>query len=143
MAILLFPIRPLSALTWSGPARGARCTRRAPPITPAPSAAGISLHHTGIDSKPLTANKNRPPCSRGHHPRRQIYVLGLADEIIDYGALDFTEVLSNCDVVFDTVGGAMWPDAPLTCTGVCFYSKSGPPAPQGAQWTDLSRKTGL
>ena len=28
-----------------------------------------------------------------------------ADEIIDYGALDFTEMASNCDAVFDTVGG--------------------------------------
>ena len=87
--------------------------------------------------------QDRPPCSCGHHPRRQIYVLGLADEIIDYGALDFPEVLSNCDVVFDTVGGARGPDAPLPCSGGCFYLKSGPPAPQGAQWTDLSRKTGL
>lgn len=34
------------------------------------------------------------------------YVSSLgADEIIDYGALDFTEVVSNCDAVFDTVGG--------------------------------------
>ena len=34
------------------------------------------------------------------------YVSNLgADEIIDYGALDFTEVVSNCDAVFETVGG--------------------------------------
>jgi len=28
-----------------------------------------------------------------------------ADEIIDYNAVDFTEVVSDCDAVFDTVGG--------------------------------------
>jgi NADPH:quinone reductase-like Zn-dependent oxidoreductase len=28
-----------------------------------------------------------------------------ADEIIDYNAVDFTKVVSNCDAVFDTVGG--------------------------------------
>jgi NADPH:quinone reductase-like Zn-dependent oxidoreductase len=28
-----------------------------------------------------------------------------ADEIIDYNACDFTQVVSNCDAVFDTVGG--------------------------------------
>ncbi len=28
-----------------------------------------------------------------------------ADEIIDYNARDFTEVVANCDAVFDTVGG--------------------------------------
>jgi len=34
------------------------------------------------------------------------YVRGLgADEIIDYNAVDFTEVVSGCDAVFDTVGG--------------------------------------
>ncbi len=34
------------------------------------------------------------------------YVRGLgADEIIDYNAQDFTEVVSDCDAVFDTVGG--------------------------------------
>jgi len=34
------------------------------------------------------------------------YVSSLGpDQIIDYGAQDFTEVLSNCDAVFDTVGG--------------------------------------
>ncbi|MBT3358428.1 MAG: NADP-dependent oxidoreductase [Rhodospirillales bacterium] len=36
----------------------------------------------------------------------QDYVRGLgADEIIDYNAVDFTEVVSDCDAVFDTVGG--------------------------------------
>jgi NADPH:quinone reductase-like Zn-dependent oxidoreductase len=34
------------------------------------------------------------------------YVRGLgADEIIDYNAKDFTQVVTNCDAVFDTVGG--------------------------------------
>ncbi len=34
------------------------------------------------------------------------YVRGLgADEVIDYNATDFTRVVSNCDAVFDTVGG--------------------------------------
>src|SRR5271170_4926789 len=34
------------------------------------------------------------------------YVRGLgADEVIDYNATDFTRVISNCDAVFDTVGG--------------------------------------
>jgi len=34
------------------------------------------------------------------------YVRGLgADEIIDYNARDFTQVVTNCDAVFDTVGG--------------------------------------
>ncbi|MGA7489506.1 MAG: NADP-dependent oxidoreductase [Xanthobacteraceae bacterium] len=28
-----------------------------------------------------------------------------ADEIIDYNAVDFTQVVANCDAVFDTVGG--------------------------------------
>jgi NADPH:quinone reductase-like Zn-dependent oxidoreductase len=34
------------------------------------------------------------------------YVRGLgADQVIDYGAQDFTRVVSGCDAVFDTVGG--------------------------------------
>src|SRR5258705_4840086 len=28
-----------------------------------------------------------------------------ADQVIDYNATDFTKVVSNCDAVFDTVGG--------------------------------------
>jgi NADPH:quinone reductase-like Zn-dependent oxidoreductase len=36
------------------------------------------------------------------------YVRGLgADEIIDYNARDFTQVVADCDAVFDTVGGAV------------------------------------
>ena len=39
-------------------------------------------------------------------PANHDYVWALgADEIIDYNAQDFTEVVSNCDAVFDTVGG--------------------------------------
>lgn len=38
--------------------------------------------------------------------RNHDYVRALgADEIIDYNAVDFTEVVSDCDAVFDTVGG--------------------------------------
>jgi NADPH:quinone reductase-like Zn-dependent oxidoreductase len=34
------------------------------------------------------------------------YVRGLgADEVLDYNEVDFTEVVSECDAVFDTVGG--------------------------------------
>ena len=34
------------------------------------------------------------------------YLRGLgADQVIDYNATDFTKVVSNCDAVFDTVGG--------------------------------------
>lgn len=34
------------------------------------------------------------------------YVRGLgADEVIDYNAQDFTEIVSDCDAVFETVGG--------------------------------------
>jgi NADPH:quinone reductase-like Zn-dependent oxidoreductase len=34
------------------------------------------------------------------------YVRGLgADRVIDYNAEDFTKVITDCDVVFDTVGG--------------------------------------
>lgn len=38
--------------------------------------------------------------------RNMEYVRGLGpDEVIDYNAQDFTEVVSDCDAVFDTVGG--------------------------------------
>lgn len=40
--------------------------------------------------------------SAGNHD----YVRNLgADEVIDYNAVDFSEVVSDCDAVFDTVGG--------------------------------------
>jgi NADPH:quinone reductase-like Zn-dependent oxidoreductase len=42
--------------------------------------------------------------SAGNHP----YVKSLgADRVIDYNAEDFTKSVSGCDVVFDTVGGAV------------------------------------
>src|SRR6266446_3043950 len=42
--------------------------------------------------------------SAGNHP----YVRGLgADRVIDYNVEDFSTVVSNCDVVFDTVGGTV------------------------------------
>src|SRR5205814_2756145 len=38
--------------------------------------------------------------------RNHEYVRGLgADRVIDYNAEDFTKTVSDCDVVFDTVGG--------------------------------------
>ncbi len=38
--------------------------------------------------------------------RNMDYVRGLgADEVIDYGAQDFTEIVTDCDAVFETVGG--------------------------------------
>lgn len=38
--------------------------------------------------------------------RNMNYVRGLgADEVIDYGAQDFTEIVTDCDAVFETVGG--------------------------------------
>ncbi len=44
--------------------------------------------------------------SAGNHP----YVKSLgADRVIDYNAEDFTKSVSGCDVVFDTVGGAVRP----------------------------------
>ena len=34
------------------------------------------------------------------------YVRALgADDVVDYNARDFTQVVANCDAVFDTVGG--------------------------------------
>ena len=39
-------------------------------------------------------------------PENHDYVSGLgADEVIDYNTTDFTQAVSDCDVVFDTVGG--------------------------------------
>ena len=43
---------------------------------------------------------------RGHHHQRLDYVRTLgADRVVDYNAEDFTKIVSDCDVVFDTVGG--------------------------------------
>lgn len=60
------------------------------------------------------------------------YVRGLgADEIIDYNAQDFTEVVSECDAVFDTVGGdvAMRTFAVLKPGGRAAFIASGGTAP--------------
>ncbi|MEZ5889162.1 MAG: NADP-dependent oxidoreductase [Xanthobacteraceae bacterium] len=65
--------------------------------------------------------------------RNHDYVRGLgADEIIDYNAADFTKVLSNCDAVFDTVGGvvAQRSFAVLKPGGRAAFIGSGPQAPK-------------
>ncbi len=55
-----------------------------------------------------------------------------ADEIIDYNAHDFTKVASDCDAVFDTVGGdvAQQSFAVLTSGGRAAFIASGPTAPE-------------
>src|SRR5215467_11099917 len=55
-----------------------------------------------------------------------------ADEIIDYNAADFTRVVSNCDAVFDTVGGdvAQRSFAVLKPGGRAAFIASGPQAPK-------------
>ena len=61
------------------------------------------------------------------------YVRNLgADEIIDYNAHDFTELVSNCDAVFDTVGGdvARRSFAVLRPGGRAAFIASGPQAPK-------------
>jgi NADPH:quinone reductase-like Zn-dependent oxidoreductase len=61
------------------------------------------------------------------------YVRGLgADEIIDYNARDFTRVVSNCDAVFDTVGGdvAQKSFAVLKPGGRAAFIASGAQAPK-------------
>jgi len=61
------------------------------------------------------------------------YVKGLgADEVIDYNAQDFTKVVSNCDAVFDTVGGdvAMRSFAVLEPGGRAAFIGSGGQAPE-------------
>ncbi len=60
------------------------------------------------------------------------YVRGLgADEAIDYSARDFTTVVSNCDAVFDTVGGevAQKSFAVLKPGGRAAFIASGANAP--------------
>jgi len=58
-----------------------------------------------------------------------------ADEIIDYNATDFTRVVSNCDAVFDTVGGdvAQRSFAVLKPGGRAAFIASGPQAPKPAR----------
>ena len=61
------------------------------------------------------------------------YVRGLgADEIIDYNATDFTEVVTGCDAVFDTVGGdvAARSFAVLRPGGRAAFIASGAQAPK-------------
>lgn len=61
------------------------------------------------------------------------YVRSLgADEIIDYNAKDFTQVVSNCDAVFDTVGGdvAQRSFAVLKAGGRAAFIASGAEAPK-------------
>ena len=63
----------------------------------------------------------------------QAYVRGLgADEIIDYNANDFTKVVSDCDAVFDTVGGdvAQKSFAVLKLGGRAAFIASGAQAPK-------------
>lgn len=60
------------------------------------------------------------------------YVLGLgADQVVDYRAEDFTRVVSDCDAVFDTVGGdvAMRSFEVLRPGGRAAFIASGPTAP--------------
>jgi NADPH:quinone reductase-like Zn-dependent oxidoreductase len=60
------------------------------------------------------------------------YLRGIgADEIIDYNAQDFTQVVANCDAVFDTVGGdvATRSFAVLKPGGRAAFIASGPKAP--------------
>jgi len=54
-----------------------------------------------------------------------------ADEIIDYNARDFTQIVSNCDAVFDTVGGdvAQKSFAVLKPGGRAAFIASGAQAP--------------
>jgi NADPH:quinone reductase-like Zn-dependent oxidoreductase len=61
------------------------------------------------------------------------YVRGLgADEVIDYNAQDFTGAVSNCEAVFDTVGGgvAQKSFAVLKPGGRAAFIASGPQAPK-------------
>ena len=55
-----------------------------------------------------------------------------ADQVIDYNATDFRKVVSNCDAVFDTVGGdvAMHSFAVLKPSGRAAFIASGAQAPK-------------
>jgi NADPH:quinone reductase-like Zn-dependent oxidoreductase len=55
-----------------------------------------------------------------------------ADEVIDYNATDFTKAVSNCDAVFDTVGGdvALRSFAVLKPGGRAAFIASGGQAPK-------------
>src|SRR5262249_7360439 len=61
------------------------------------------------------------------------YVRGLgADEVIDYTTTDFRQAVSNCDAVFDTVGGdvALRSFAVLKSGGRAAFIASGAQAPK-------------
>ena len=61
------------------------------------------------------------------------YVRGLgADQVIDYNAQDFADVVSDCDAVFETVGGdvAERSFAALKPGGRAAFIASGPTAPE-------------
>jgi NADPH:quinone reductase-like Zn-dependent oxidoreductase len=61
------------------------------------------------------------------------YVRGLgADEVIDYNATDFTQVVKDCDAVFDTVGGdvALKSFKVLKSGGRAAFIASGAQAPK-------------
>ena len=61
------------------------------------------------------------------------YVRGLgADEVIDYNARDFADAVSDCDAVFETVGGdvAQRSFAVLKPGGRAAFIASGPTAPE-------------
>lgn len=69
-----------------------------------------------------------------------------ADQIIDYNTQDFTQVVSGCDAVFDTVGGevAKRSFAVLRPGGRAAFIASGntaPPSPR-ADVTSLRPKVG-
>jgi NADPH:quinone reductase-like Zn-dependent oxidoreductase len=55
-----------------------------------------------------------------------------ADEIIDYNAVDFTQVVKDCDAVFDTVGGGVAQRSfnVLKPGGRAAFIASGPQAPK-------------
>jgi NADPH:quinone reductase-like Zn-dependent oxidoreductase len=70
----------------------------------------------------------------------QEYVRGLgADEVIDYNAKDFAQVVADCDAVFDTVGGdvAERSFAVLKPGGRAAFIASGAQAPK-PQRTDVT-----
>jgi NADPH:quinone reductase-like Zn-dependent oxidoreductase len=69
------------------------------------------------------------------------YVRSLgADEVVDYNVCDFTRVVSNCDAVFDTVGGdvAQRCFAVLKPGGRAAFIASGTQAPQATRGNVIS-----
>ena len=59
-------------------------------------------------------------------------VASARDEVIDYNARDFTEAISDCDAVFETVGGDVSQQsfAVLKPGGRAAFIASGPTAPE-------------